>query len=91
MARFRIRDLMVSLDAAGRRAAPEQRHHNLAQADVPCAATANPLGCPHSYNIVIADGESPGTVIDQAPRDALPRLRDQLQALLEQVESRLAE
>jgi hypothetical protein len=92
MATFKIRDLMVSLDPEGRRAVPEQRHHNLIQAEVPCACTGtvDPGGCPHSYDIVVVGG-SPGSAIEKAPRDALPRLRHQLEVLLAQVKRRQGE
>jgi hypothetical protein len=91
MATFKIRDLMVSLDPEGRRAVPEQRHHNLIQAEVPCACTGtvDPGGCPHSYNIVVAGG-SPGAAIEKVPSEALPRLRAQLEELLLQVKRRQA-
>jgi hypothetical protein len=103
MGRFKIRDLMASVEPA-RRAAQEhrQRHHNLAQADVPCETTIGPLGCPHSYDRplgggcphsydIVAVGQSPGALIEQASKEELSALKVQLIALLAKVESRESE
>jgi hypothetical protein len=90
MATFKIRDLMVTLDAAGRGALAPERHRTVAQAhpEVPTGPGAPEyVACGGSPELIVV-GRTPGGLIDEAGAEELLLLKKQLEELLRQVERR---